>query len=121
LRVVCAPSRRDRARDREEERPTTKSGHKRRAAKNADTLALEKRLADALGLAISVDNRSRSLTVRYRSLISSTKSCGGRSGSPEQTVRASSSLPEGSHQGKVGRLSGRRTDQGSLRSSLVAT
>jgi ParB family transcriptional regulator, chromosome partitioning protein len=47
-----------------------KSGHKRRAAKNADTLALEKRLADALGLAVSVDNRSRggSLTVRYRSL-----------------------------------------------------
>jgi ParB family chromosome partitioning protein len=47
-----------------------KSGHKIRAAKNADTLALEKRLADALGLAISVDNRSRggSLTIRYRSL-----------------------------------------------------
>jgi ParB family transcriptional regulator, chromosome partitioning protein len=47
-----------------------KSGHKARAAKNADTLALEKRLADALGLAVSVDNRSRggSLTIRYRSL-----------------------------------------------------
>jgi ParB family chromosome partitioning protein len=47
-----------------------KSGHKTRAAKNADTLALEKRLADALGLAVSVDNRSRggSLTIRYRSL-----------------------------------------------------
>jgi ParB family chromosome partitioning protein len=47
-----------------------KSGHKVRAAKNADTLALEKRLADALGLAVSVDNRSRggSLTIRYRSL-----------------------------------------------------
>jgi ParB family chromosome partitioning protein len=47
-----------------------KSGHKAHAAKNADTLALEKRLADALGLAVSVDNRSRggSLTIRYRSL-----------------------------------------------------
>ena len=43
---------------------------KAHAAKNADTLALEKRLADALGLAVSVDNRSRggSLTIRYRSL-----------------------------------------------------
>jgi ParB family transcriptional regulator, chromosome partitioning protein len=47
-----------------------KSGDKRRAAKNADALALEKRLADALGLVVSVDNRSRggSLTIRYRSL-----------------------------------------------------
>jgi ParB family transcriptional regulator, chromosome partitioning protein len=47
-----------------------KSGNKARALKNADTLALEKRLSDALGLAISVDNRSRggSLTIRYRSL-----------------------------------------------------
>src|SRR5580658_6956526 len=47
-----------------------KSGHKARALKNADTLALEKRLANALGLAVSVDNRSRggSLTIRYRSL-----------------------------------------------------
>jgi ParB family chromosome partitioning protein len=47
-----------------------KSGHKVHAVKNADTLALEKRLSDALGLAVSVDNRSRggSLTIRYRSL-----------------------------------------------------
>jgi len=47
-----------------------KTGHKARAAKNADTLALEKRLADALGLAVSVDNRSRggTLAIRYRSL-----------------------------------------------------
>jgi ParB family chromosome partitioning protein len=46
------------------------SGHKPRAAKNADTLALEKRLADALGLSVSIDNRSRggALTIRYRSL-----------------------------------------------------
>ena len=47
-----------------------KTGHKARAAKNADTLALEKRLADALGLAVSIDNRSRggTLAIRYRSL-----------------------------------------------------
>jgi ParB family transcriptional regulator, chromosome partitioning protein len=47
-----------------------KSDQRAHAAKNADTLALEKRLADALGLAVNVDNRSRggSLTIRYRSL-----------------------------------------------------
>jgi ParB family transcriptional regulator, chromosome partitioning protein len=47
-----------------------KSGPKARAAKNADTVALEKRLVDALGLAVSVDHRSRggALTIRYRSL-----------------------------------------------------
>ena len=41
-----------------------------RAAKNADTLALEKRLADALGLAVSIDHRERggALSIRYRSL-----------------------------------------------------
>ena len=41
-----------------------------RAAKNSDTLALEKRLADALGLAVVIDHRERggSLTIRYRSL-----------------------------------------------------
>jgi ParB family transcriptional regulator, chromosome partitioning protein len=39
-------------------------------AKNADTVALERRLGDALGLAISIDHRDRggSLTIRYRSL-----------------------------------------------------
>jgi ParB family transcriptional regulator, chromosome partitioning protein len=39
-------------------------------AKNANTVALEKRLADALGLAVSIDHRDRggSLTIRYRSL-----------------------------------------------------
>jgi len=43
---------------------------KAHAAKNADTLALEKRLADALGLAVSVEhgNRGGALTIRYRSL-----------------------------------------------------
>jgi ParB family transcriptional regulator, chromosome partitioning protein len=41
-----------------------------RAAKNSDTLALEKRLADALGLAVNIDHRERggSLTIRYRNL-----------------------------------------------------
>jgi ParB family chromosome partitioning protein len=41
-----------------------------RAAKNADTLALEKRLADALGLAVSIDHRERggAISIRYRSL-----------------------------------------------------
>lgn len=40
------------------------------AAKNSDTLALEKRLADALGLAVTIDHRERggTLSIRYRSL-----------------------------------------------------
>jgi len=41
-----------------------------RAAKNANTVALEKRLADALGLAVSIDHRERggTLAIRYRNL-----------------------------------------------------
>jgi ParB family chromosome partitioning protein len=41
-----------------------------RAAKDADTLALEKRLSDALGLTISVEHRGKGgeLKIRYRSL-----------------------------------------------------
>jgi ParB family chromosome partitioning protein len=41
-----------------------------RAMKNANTLALERRLSDALGLAVSIDHRERggTLSVRYRSL-----------------------------------------------------
>lgn len=41
-----------------------------RAVKNANTLALEKRLADALGLAVSIDDRGRGgvISIRYRSL-----------------------------------------------------
>jgi ParB family chromosome partitioning protein len=41
-----------------------------RAAKNANTLALEKRLADTLGLTVSIDHRDRggTLSIRYRSL-----------------------------------------------------
>ena len=46
------------------------NGGKARAAKNTNTLALEKRLADALGLAVSVDHRERggTVSIRYRSL-----------------------------------------------------
>jgi ParB family transcriptional regulator, chromosome partitioning protein len=48
------------------------NGHRaqKHKAKNANTVALEKRLADALGLAVSIDHRDRggSLTIRYRSL-----------------------------------------------------
>jgi ParB family transcriptional regulator, chromosome partitioning protein len=45
-------------------------GGKARAAKNADTAALEKHLADALGLAVSIDHGQRggTLSIRYRSL-----------------------------------------------------
>jgi ParB family transcriptional regulator, chromosome partitioning protein len=48
----------------------TNSRKAARAAKNADTAALEKRLADALGLAVSIDHRERggTLSIRYRSL-----------------------------------------------------
>ncbi|MFZ2067011.1 MAG: ParB/RepB/Spo0J family partition protein [Xanthobacteraceae bacterium] len=50
--------------------PTNASKARARAAKNANTLALEKRLADALGLAVTIDHRDRggTLSVRYRSL-----------------------------------------------------
>ena len=41
-----------------------------RATKNADTLALEKRLADTLGLAVTIEHGERggTLSIRYRSL-----------------------------------------------------
>ena len=43
---------------------------KRSAEKNADTLALEKRLSDALGLVVSIDARDESgvVSIRYRNL-----------------------------------------------------
>jgi ParB family chromosome partitioning protein len=42
----------------------------RRAEKNANMLALEKRISDALGLVVSIDHRERGgvLTIRYRNL-----------------------------------------------------
>ena len=41
-----------------------------RAEKNANLLALEKRISDALGLAVSIDDRGRGgvLSIRYRNL-----------------------------------------------------
>ena len=44
--------------------------HKRSAGKSADTLALEKRLSDALGLVVSIDARGESgvVSIRYRNL-----------------------------------------------------
>jgi ParB family chromosome partitioning protein len=46
------------------------ASRKRSAEKNADTLALEKRLSDALGLVVSVDARGESgvVSIRYRNL-----------------------------------------------------
>ena len=43
---------------------------KRRRTKVADTLALEKRLSDALGLAVTIDHRGRggALSIRYRNV-----------------------------------------------------
>jgi ParB family chromosome partitioning protein len=43
---------------------------KKRAAKNADTIALERRLSNALGLTVTVDHRSKggALHIQYRSL-----------------------------------------------------
>ncbi len=44
--------------------------HKRSAEKSADTLALERRLSDALGLVVSIDARGESgvVSIRYRDL-----------------------------------------------------
>jgi ParB family chromosome partitioning protein len=46
------------------------SGRRRSAEKNADTLALEKRMSDALGLVVSIDARGESgvVSIRYRNL-----------------------------------------------------
>ena len=48
----------------------SRSGPKRSAEKNADTLSLEKRLSDALGLVVSIDARGESgvVSIRYRNL-----------------------------------------------------
>jgi ParB family chromosome partitioning protein len=59
---------------REESRKSGKrsgNGHnKKSAAKHADTLALEKRLSDTLGLVVSIDHRGESgvVSIRYRNL-----------------------------------------------------
>ena len=46
------------------------SGRKRSVEKSADTLALEKRLSDALGLVVGIDARGESgvVSIRYRNL-----------------------------------------------------
>jgi len=48
------------------------NGHKarKRTEKNANLIALEKRISDALGLVVSIDDRERGgvLTIRYRNL-----------------------------------------------------
>ena len=59
------------ARETAKKTGTPRSGKTQaRAAKNADTLALEKRLADALGLAVTIEHGERggTLAIRYRSL-----------------------------------------------------
>jgi ParB family chromosome partitioning protein len=54
---------------KERARGSGKTGSKR-AAKNADTIALERRVSDVLGLTVTVDHRGAGgvLHVRYRSL-----------------------------------------------------
>jgi len=50
-------------------RPNGRKSHAR-AEKNTNMIALEKRISDALGLAVSIDHRARGgvLTIRYRNL-----------------------------------------------------
>src|SRR5260370_1427582 len=47
-----------------------RSATNNRAVKNADTIALERRVSDALGLAVAIDHRGEGgmLRIRYRSL-----------------------------------------------------
>jgi ParB family transcriptional regulator, chromosome partitioning protein len=54
----------------ESDRNGKSPSRKRSAEKNADTLALEKRLSDALGLVVSIDHRGESgaVSIRYRNL-----------------------------------------------------
>ena len=48
------------------------------ARKNADTVALERRVSDALGLTVTLDHRSKGgvLQIHYRTSTSSTRCCG---------------------------------------------
>ena len=69
-RPQCAPGRGDGARARAEEREEQTSGRRAHgaAAKDADTSPLEKRLTDALGLLVSIDQRGGAAccSIRYR-------------------------------------------------------
>jgi len=60
---------------------------KRRTGKDADTVALEKRVSDALGLQVSVDHRGGRACCTSTTAISSssTRCCGGWSGRSRQT------------------------------------
>jgi ParB family chromosome partitioning protein len=46
------------------------TGEKRASSKDADTLALEKQLSDALGLSVTLEHRDRGgkLEIRYKTL-----------------------------------------------------
>jgi ParB family transcriptional regulator, chromosome partitioning protein len=60
-----------RARANKNGKKQTNGNHARAAAKSADTLAVEKRLTEALGLTVSIEQRrggSGTLTIRYRDL-----------------------------------------------------
>jgi ParB family transcriptional regulator, chromosome partitioning protein len=60
-----------RARANKNGKKQTNGNHARAAAKSADTLAVEKRLTEALGLTVSIEQRrggSGALTIRYRNL-----------------------------------------------------
>jgi ParB family chromosome partitioning protein len=51
-------------------KPGKETKRRARVEKDSDTLALEKRLADALGLVVSLEHRGRGgeLKIRYRTL-----------------------------------------------------
>ena len=65
---MCARSKRSRARN--PAATASLNPRKRSAEKSADTLALEKRMSDALGLVVSIDDRGESgvVSIRYRNL-----------------------------------------------------
>ena len=69
---MCAKWKRWRAqRSKQKRQETNKRRHARGAsAKSPDTLALEKRLSDALGLTVGIDQRrgGGTLSIRYRNL-----------------------------------------------------
>ena len=69
-RAASTSARSRRSRARNPAATASLNARKRSAEKNADTLALEKRLSDALGLVVSIDARGESgvVSIRYRNL-----------------------------------------------------
>ncbi len=69
---MCVKSKRWRARPAIRAAKARANGRKSlaRAEKNANLVALEKRISDALGLVVNIDDRGRGgvLSIRYRSL-----------------------------------------------------